>query len=221
MFSKKFIFISGVLSFVAIMMPELAVMGLFLFLLPGIVLWFSPTVFIYACLSNVLKKLFSARRLPYPSILSIVVALSIGCAISAYLNIPVYNKINKLLSNDTVLQGKLELPETIAIFSESTSCGYLCQKFLYNGAVKQVLLDNSDFKSSDDAINRTMVSYRIKQGEGCQEDYLVSDKGEDFAIHNVRLRISSGECLVKLEAKLIDADMIPLCQGSCHRPLHT
>lgn len=213
MFSKKFLLIWGAMALLVMAAPEFAMLGMFFFILPGIILSLAPSVFIYAFVSEIFYQIYYRLGVIFPKIFAVVTAVGLGCSLSFLFNYPVLNKIAEIQKNDVfILEEKIELPQVFAMFTdgkeENISCSRLCQALLYNGAVKKILVGVNPEKENDFGEGRRMAAFFIEKKEACETENLTGEKGEDFAYPSVRLRIEAGECLVRSEAVLSEAGMI-------------
>ncbi len=204
--------ILGGLAAVAIFFPTAIIMGLFLGVAPGIILTLAPTAFVYYALALLLGIVLKFFKVPFPIFVSLISLIALGCLASFTLNIPIYNKVKEYERKDVALEDNFKVPDTIAIYSKQytrhkDACNALCQGLLFNKAAQKVLVitDPSVIQSSS---NQQVTSYEIKQGSNCTNEYVISKRWGKIAGANVESRIAAGECLVKAQTKISDAEAI-------------
>jgi hypothetical protein len=206
------LFILGGLATVAILFPLAIIWGLFLGVVPGIILALAPTAFTYYALALLLGTVLKFCKIPFPTTVSLALLITIGCYASYTLNIPIIDKIKEYESKDVILEEKFKIPNTIAIYSKQyirhkDACNTLCQGLLYNKAAQKVLVvtDPSVVQGSS---NQSVTAYEIQQGNNCTNAYVISKRWGKIASANVESRIAAGECLVKTQTKISEADVI-------------
>lgn len=204
--------ILGILAVVAIVFPPAIILGLFLGIAPGIILTIAPSAFTYYALTLVLGIVLKFCKTPFPTTVSLVLLIALGCLASFTLNIPIYNKVKEYESKDVALEDQFKIPDTIAIYSKQyrrhkDACNALCQGLLYNKVAHKVLVI-TDPSVVDSISNQQVTSYEIQLGKNCTNGYIISKRWGKIARANVESRLAAGECLVKTQTKILEADVI-------------
>lgn len=208
----------GLLALVSIVFPIAIIFGFFLFL-PGVLLLVAPTVFFYSIFAFVLGKHFEKSNIEGPFLKSFAVCFVIGFSISFILNLPLFGEYLKVKNLQVVPSEHIILPDTIALFqkgdfyrfdpyssaSEDPLCGDLCQRLLFNGAIKSVIVARGYPSQSRNEIYK---SYSIEQGKNCELLGYVSNRMDDFSISAVKARMHNGECLKKKSTPISSTDLV-------------
>lgn len=204
--------ILGVLAAIAMLFPAAIIMGLFLGIVPGIILTLAPTAFVYYASALALGLALKFFRFPFPTFISLIFLIGLGCLASFLLNKPIVQQVRNFEKLDVALKSKFDLPSTMAIYSKQyeqhgDACNAICQGLLYNRVSQKILVitDPSVVKNNS---SPPIVSYEIEQGQNCTNEYVISKRWGKLAGANVESRIAAGECLVKKETKLSEADAI-------------
>ena len=212
---RKYLIITGILATIAVLIPGIVVIGFIFFVIPGIILLISPTIFIYPLIIHSMKSFISSL------IQRILITVLLGCLVALLLNIPVWQKVSKLTSNDISSPKPIKLSGTIAIFElynfdkndqyGNLLCNRLCQRLLYSGTAKKVLV-GYDYPGSvsessiypDDIKNYTMVGFTIEKKDKCPAPAIPTNTGETDIIK----KITAGECLIVFKEDIVNADFI-------------
>jgi hypothetical protein len=224
-----FFIVTGALTMVTLLVPDLVIMGLMLLIVPGLILLAAPPLFMYGLIGLAAWKLPGIHR-------SIRLASAIAAigAVAGFLphmlNQPVTDRVTELKASDKALVAPIAAARRLALLrprttahrdiETETDCGELCQRLLFNGALDEVLLGTAlDFVSEPMPVQRVM-RYRVERRDSCpavkvpnagawQEEKnawgvafstIVSDR--------VKARIADGECLIAEQATLADADAV-------------
>lgn len=217
--SKKFLFFWGLLTALVWVMPDAAIMGLYLYIAPGVLLIIAPSVFVYGTLAKIFSVLLPIKGKGFRFLAAAMIFILIGSGLSLALNIPIWMKMRDLHAQDIPLASKVQLPDVLAIYDSRPTpvyqeqgdliCSQLCQKLLYNGAVKKVIMLSGSSKNLfQKERDKTFASYTIEKGTHCPIEGIVKKRGEGEVYKNVAMRLAAGECLVKTPARLTDAQMI-------------
>jgi hypothetical protein len=212
---RSFLLITGILASIGMFFPSLVLLGYFLLIIPGVILTCAPSVFAYGVAVSAIEKVFKLVRVPFPFLVSVVAALGAGSLIAIILNLPMWQKIDEIKNNDIPLQHEIVFPQTIAIFvdefkghfqeADEILCNSLCQYLLYNKAAEKVIIG---FDYNQTQKNDVFTSYSIEPGKNCKQIGYISNQKEDLAIKNVQMRMAFGECLLKSETPLSEAQLI-------------
>ena len=75
---KTALIVSGILAFIAMAAPSLVVLGLFMLIIPGLILSLAPTVFVYLLVIAVIRMVLPIPPGPVGWVASVVLAAAIG-----------------------------------------------------------------------------------------------------------------------------------------------
>ena len=221
-----YLILTGILAAVSMASPDLIVIGYFLFFLPGFLMAYSPTLFVYPLIATVWSKLLEAYTKHH---VIVAVSLLLACAFAIpYIENFVQRKdIEKMVSSDVSGETIKELPDIIALLEtparngmqeKSSLCGGLCQRLLYNGAVKRVLVGKPVDLDRGVVPKIELTAYFIEKREDCPAADIPEASSDLYIIGRVRrpespedavrLRISAGECLLREKMPLSSTGMI-------------
>jgi len=208
-FLTTVLIVTGMITAAVFAMPDLVAIGLFLLILPGVLLGITPTVFLYLMAFSLPWFLLSQR--------SIVIGALGGLAAIAWVGfwLPILNgRTSQWLSDaqakEAATSTRIAAARVVALQSVSGSaqdgCSDLCQTLLYNGSVERVVL----LPGKNNGANGQSISFRVEQKSSCRDadpklqsrgwgNTWLKDSGQSKIAQTVRLRIADGECLVKEE----------------------
>lgn len=220
--------VTGALALLALSFPPAVfVAGLFL-IVPGLILWAASPVFMYSVLGYVSWHATEGMRPParFAIVLAAVAVVAVGPV--WYFNLPI-NQLRAEMTADDLLNGPIPPlnDKTLAILTPSrgryggqprrdTDCDSICQRLLYNGAVRRVIRGAfaAGVPVSEPAVVR---AYRIEQRESCPSATLPDDTDswpgdpQDYADRErdrIGARIAAGQCLISESATLAEADYL-------------
>ncbi len=216
---RSWLVVWGIFATISLLFPASIILGLFLAMVPGIVLFIAPSVFVYLLLVSILEPVLKKADYKRPRLMAFVFCLLIGSTAAALLNIPIWKKYIDVKNSQISLVDKVSLPKTFAIFQGGSFyrfdaygheevdplCNELCQKLLYNGAVQKVIVGRGYPPTER---NYDLVSYSIERKDHCKKLGYVANEMDDFALKEVSARMAMGECLVKTSSSLSEADVI-------------
>lgn len=202
--NTKYFWIVGILALIAFI-PDAITLGFFAFLLPGFILCAAPTLFLYSVWIRIFFNDLKSLPGDWGWVAAVCAVVGIFTLVSVIFNYPTYKTINTLKEGDRFISAPVQLPDTIAILFSSrrdltqsaSACSELCQKLLYNGAVKRVMMDS--LAPMDKAtLGKTTRFYYISQQEPCLPASVLETSGFRPA----------GGCLLEGSAPLSEAEMI-------------
>ncbi len=220
-----YFWITGILAFIALI-PSAVTYGLFFFIVPGFILMIAPTLFLYSLGIKIFLNAYSSMSPEWRWLRAVCSLAGVLVAISLILNLPTFLTIHSLRTEDKFITAPVHLPDTIALFFDvkdnvglriPLSCAELCQRLLYNGAVKRVMVD---YLTTIDkaALTKTVRFYYISRQESCPpapvpetSGFWPGDKNyNQYSFKNdaVKMRVAAGECLLEGSASLSEAKMI-------------
>jgi hypothetical protein len=228
---------TGLAAAIVMAFPGTAVLGLFLGILPGLILGLTPALFIYLLIWGALRRLVlklgtvdgsnpESRTLRHAaSLVPIAILMILAFAIPGMINAPHEREMAHLQATDVQASGVIKFPAIVAVelpnFShigrrgEGPFCEALCLRLLYNGVVSRVI---AAARHPDGATD--LASYRIERREQCEKpglprtlivwpkQHLEMGTGPKRVEARVQARIAAGECLVREAGRIEDADMV-------------
>jgi hypothetical protein len=175
---------------VALAFPTLIVIGLFAFLIPGLVLAFSPTAFCYLSLFSL--GWYSTKRFG-PSagtVAGLAIVGSIAIIPAKLSNIQAAKAIAQAQSTSLQPASPISAPEHVTVLqpsysrrykninSNETDCDDLCLALLYGGTTKSVTMGTSQW--SDNYAHRRgqlpPVTYTISREKGCRSEPVIEPR---------------------------------------------
>ena len=167
----------GVAAALVMAFPGLAIIGLFLGILPGVALSFAPTLFLYtfawwliqALLRWVWRATAGADMNAWPvriatGLVSAIVVGTPAFAIPRSINAPLADTMAALRADDREHAGPISLPPVVAVMMpnafnsrERLFCEEVCQRLLYNRAVSRVILVDSPLPGRSSRTSRPLT----------------------------------------------------------------
>jgi len=218
--------ILGITSFIIFVIPNIFYLGIALLVVPGLIIWATPPVFMY----GLLAMLVWAGLRPLPKSVRLV---SAALAVIALANIPptLVNDATERdeqawISSDVSPNSPIVQGDTIALLQppsreerdhpgSSTDCDELCQRLLFNGAFKRVLMANSAKGAELKLPESDLVAYHLEQRKRCPATRIPTNNarwsiwdGSLVSSQNARDRVAFGECLIEEHASIKDADLV-------------
>jgi hypothetical protein len=225
---------TGLAALIVMAFPVTAVFGLFLGILPGLVLGWTPSLFIYLLAWGALRWLvlklgtvagLNSSLRQTPNLVPVAILMVLAFAIPGMINAPHEREMAQLQANDVESSAVIKLPATVAIELPSSShmgrrgegpfCEALCLRLLYNGVVSRVI---AVARHPDGAMD--LASYRIERREQCPKadlprslivwprQHLEMGTGPKRVEGRVEARAAAGECLVREAGRIADAGMV-------------
>jgi hypothetical protein len=230
-----FLACTGIAAVIALLFPGAVALGFILGILPGIFLGSAPSLLIYlvawwAVRWIVLRVQALAGfnpAAPLSTRLANLVALVIvaipAIAIPLVINAPFQQQIAMLQATDVQPNGPIKLPAIVAVElpksygDKAPYCEAICLRLLYNGVVSRVIAA----EILRDGKVEPATSYRIERRDECPKPEFSprsivwpgewrSERGKRTIgmEDRVRARIAAGECLVREEGHLEDAEVV-------------
>ena len=218
---------TGVLAVLAITVPGLVLAGLFLGIVPGIMLAAAPTLFLYSVPWWAVRELLlrgsalvvrpesdtgkTALRRAVGGFAIVILAIP-AILVPRTLNARIERAAEALRAEDREITGPLALPPVVAVVinerdSKTLECDTICQRLLYNGAVSRIV-------EADTIPPTTVEAFWIERRIGRCPDapFPVLDirwpndwqKGK-YPEQRVQDRIAAGECLIKGNGNIEEA----------------
>jgi len=219
-----YIGVLGFASLIAIAWPSAVLIGLFVGLVPGILLWLAPSLFMYSLLWWITRAL--VRQIPMfvqagppgfiiSGFIAALVAIP-AIIIPHHFNIRAQEVAQLLRATDVESDQPIVLPDsTISLVIDGNFnwqrqrpyCETLCARLLFDSNVARVI--------AMDPVHGNPVSYWIERRESCPDhpnlnlsvrwSTDVPLARADMLEDRVRIRIDHGECLVEGDGRLEEA----------------
>jgi hypothetical protein len=207
--------ISGILSLLALLFPALIVFGLFLLVLPGLMLAFAPDFFIITTALLVANVLFGRLRgkprlvayslfLGSFVVLDIVIPWSLNRSLDQYREDLPHDEVGDARVNTIALLFARRRPDEGS--SITAECHNLCKRLLTDHAVQAVLigLPPEAGNQTQPDLQLAVTSYHIEQRPAC----LASQSTEQVAAARIVEQVSDGGCLIAEPGTLAASDLI-------------
>lgn len=199
----------GVLTALVFVQPGFIVMGFFLFGLPGFLLNYAPSVFLYSILVTVLA--YTMRPLGKASLgMAFVPVIAAGYYIPFSVNQATFDKAVSLQEDDVDVESPIEITGTIGLVrvarhARRQDCESLCLRLLYDGRAQRVMVGTYRSRDGFEFTDSTVTAYSIEKRDFCPS--------RPVNMKSVAQRMASGECLVDEDANLEDADVLYLSEA--------
>lgn len=218
----RYFVVMGVLAFLSLAFPTLVIIGAMAFVLPGLFLGLAPTLFLYplavVCVSRLLE---GTPRLLRWALAAIIIAVP-TFGVPLYLNRPVERAFADLTAQDRTADAVktpdvvalLESPQEARVDRSDSLCSSLCQRLLFNGAVKRVIVAKPSAQRIDDI--KAQTAFAIERRETCPPAPIAPSgawpgDGRDYRDtleDSIKARVVAGECLVRVAGDISDAGML-------------
>ena len=219
--------ITGGLAFLALSFPPIVFVAALFLIVPGLILWVAAPVFLYSVLGYLTWHLTDGmqRGLRLAIVLGTLATFAVVPA--WLLNLPISDERAALIAHDVIAPLPPLRDKTLAIFTPSrshyggrppadTDCDAICQRLLYNGAVKRIIRGAyaARLPTTEPAVVR---AYRIERRDTCPAATLPDETDQwpgdphdyaDRARDRVAARIAAGECLISEAANIGEADYV-------------
>ena len=169
---KKTLWVSGILAAIAVFIPGSVVLGLFLFIVPGLILAAAPTIFLYtsafALLRNVLCRRLPARRRIAIDAAAAGLTVTAGFALAAPAALDGQRAVAAATKNDVSpprpvsIEGDVRLDRygdgwSSGGRSKKDACDALCAALLDTPGVRSVTIGGTD----SSGVLVSPVTYRL------------------------------------------------------------
>ena len=228
----RIIYILAVLALLPGVIFYVMILTVIVLWMPALALGYSPMIFLCSTSVRIAFNLLQRRiaSIPLNGAISACLVLAVLTAISVAANQKNYQTIEAVQAGDKKVASPVTLPDTMALFTyewngfrelraKDVTCEELCQRLLYNGAVKRVMVGDIPPVDSKDMDSPVKFFYIARQ-ESCPKapvrefgSFWEGDPASKarFDVRNptpVKLRIAAGECLLSGTAPLREAGMI-------------
>ena len=206
------------------------IIGLYLFLIPGIILLCSSTLLLYSAIIVAIRL-----ALPKESSKLFSIIITLGCISTFAFGIPAissgnFNSIAGQYQNNDREAANSNPPTRIAVGYKSKyedkyiyalECGILCATVLMTGEAKEVtVFDQNDAKNIADPAHPSGVRFRLEHRSSCPYDKVLTGSWRHFLsfgypsesdrIKIILSRIANGECLIGEVVDKAETDTIVL-----------
>jgi hypothetical protein len=198
--------VTGVITAVVFAVPDLVTVGLFLLILPGLILAFTPTVFLYLAVFAIPWFLLNRRGVAIGVLGGLAAVAGVGVGLPVMWNGYTDQRLQEAMAKEEPPSAEIGSANIVALQPGrsvlKTGCGDLCQSLLYDSGVQRVVLFPAQ--------KTGYVSFHIQNENNCPDaspqllttdfrsQWLTSEERQRIA-RSTRLRIAGGECLVRDE----------------------
>jgi hypothetical protein len=221
--------VSAILTGVALV-PGAIVLGLFVVVVPGLVLIAAPYLFAASLASLIAVTLFghlgfAARMCAYAGFALLL--LGLATAASWQINRPLMREWETLSAGDHPWNGTKDGIGAIALLQNRAAadggnpalCFSLCQRLLYTGTAESVLQGASPADTDSSSIDpaQPVIRYRVEKRGSCPPVTLPDGeiRQSELNIFNnrqllddVKIRIAEGNCLIAETVTLAQSDLV-------------
>ncbi len=222
---KTFYVITGILGLLSIFVPDLITMGLYLFVVPGVLLAVSPSLFVLTFILRTLRALLKRFSVPFPLIASIGLIVALCYAVALAYNAPTQKMVEELTAHDVITQRPIPVSGTVALlglhyFNNRNNkwqylCNDMCMKLLYNGAAKKILIGPADDIDNRKPRDTKLQSFFIEKRDVCPTPLLDWSNSNDTT-QALMERIMHGECLITSDGDISEANIV-ISDKTVHR----
>jgi len=192
--------VTGAVTLLVFEFPDIITIGLLAFILPGLILGLTPSIFFYLCLFS--AGWFSTTRFPVwvRALAGVTAMFFVGVTVPHMLNATTARWLTEARARDLAPNSPVSRISSLAITPDHghSGCGDVCQTLLFNGSVQNIL----EAGRADRSGNRIHYSFAIEPRATCPDakkmlegENWLRDRWKQVA-KNSRLRIASGECLI-------------------------
>ncbi len=136
--------VTGVITAAVFAMPDLVTIGLFLLILPGVLLAITPTIFLYLMAFSLPWFLLSQRGLATGALSGLATVAWIGVGLPLMLNGRTSQWLSDAQAKEAAPSTRIATARIVGLQPQSGStkdgCSDLCQTLLYNSSVERVVL---------------------------------------------------------------------------------
>lgn len=198
--------ITGAVTAAVFAMPDLITVGFFLLILPGLILVITPTIFLYLTVFAIAWFSLHQRETALRIITGLTAIAAVGIGLPQLCNSHTAELLQEAQAKEKPAAAPIAKATIVALQSDPTvtrsGCGDLCQSLLYDSGIQRVVLLP--------APKTGPVSFTIQNEKDCPADnpkllateywsQWLTDKERAQIAKTTRLRIATGECLVKDE----------------------
>ena len=234
-FLLGYFLVTGSLALVTLAFPHFVTYGLFLGILPGLLLFAAPPLFMYGAVTYLAWRASRPWGMSAAVVVTGVIVLAFAVVPPFILNWPTDSLVRQITAGDHGLAVPPPHIRRLALLrpkfgfarneeETESNCGELCQRLLFNGAVDEMLLGPAvDFTAAPDP-GTQLVRYRLERRASCPSVVVpqaLAWPAEDQPVgpllvvsrflvvsDRIKARIAQGECLIEDRAVLKDADIV-------------
>jgi hypothetical protein len=165
---RTVLWVSGLLTLIAVAVPQTVFFGLLLLIIPGLILWFAPTVFLYTATFAIVRRRLPVTRLRAHNLIAAVITLGLGVAVTLPMALPGRLAFHLATKGDVGPHDRVVIAGDVLVNSDRTPtegrdlnwrvpCYALCAALLDTPGVTSVTLAGTDDRG--DAVKP--ISYRL------------------------------------------------------------
>lgn len=189
--------------------PALIALGYAALILPGLILGSIPFVFCYSLAITILLLILRpAGRLRW--VIAPLLVASAALYMPHRFNQATYSKVEAMTQDDTDVTEPIEFGDSIALITaplpayrtpdQANRCDRLCQRLLYNGAAKRVMVGYYRELDPETLPATPITAYYIEKRNACPSGLKTT--------YAVSRRIAAGECLMSEETTIGKAESL-------------
>ena len=162
------LWVSGFLTLIAVGIPQSVTLGLWLLVVPGVILALAPTVFLYTATFAIVRRLLPITHSVAPNLVAAFITLGLGVLVALPMTLAGRWAFNRAATGDVAPRNRVVIGGDVLLNNNytptgdiagkiSVPCDALCAALLDTPGVRTVTIAGTDF--SDNPVKPT--SYRL------------------------------------------------------------
>ena len=152
---RTVLWVSGLLTLIAVAIPQLVFFGFLLLIIPGLILLIAPTVFLYTATFAIVRRRLPVTRPRAKNLIAAVITLGLGVAVTLPMSLPVRQAFHQATKGNVRPHDRVVLRGDVLLDSDRTPtegrdfdwrvpCHALCAALLDTPGVTSVTLAGTD-----------------------------------------------------------------------------
>jgi hypothetical protein len=184
------LWVSGLLTLLAVLMPQSVLYGLLLLIVPGLILWCAPTVFFYTATFAIVRRVTPVTYPRAHNLIAAAITLGLGVLTTLPMALPGWLAYRLATPADVVPQDRVAIRGDVLVSTDLTPtegkdlnwrvpCHALCAVLLETPGVTSVTLTGTDKRG--DAVKP--ISYRLVPKGDAGPNGVAPTKPEQILLH--------------------------------------
>jgi len=159
---RKVLWVSGVLTAIDVAIPQLWGVGLFLLILPGVILALAPTVFIYTATFAIVRRYLPITHAVALNLSAAFTTLGLGVLVMLPMAVAGSIAFNRAVTGDVAPQDRVVISGDVLLNNNEAPDEYIADKREFVcGALCAALLDTPGVRTVTIAHRNVSTSYRL------------------------------------------------------------
>jgi hypothetical protein len=197
---RTVLWVSGLLALIAVEIPALVGIGVFLLVLPGLILGLAPTVFLYTATFAIVRRLLPITHVVALNLIAAFITLGLGVLATLPMALAGQWAFNRAATGDVVPHDRVVIRGNVLLNNDQTPieriaegrrvpCDALCAALLDTPGVSTVTIAGADFRGSV----VKPISYRlVPKGEARSNNAMAPTSPEQILRYLPEKSVSSG-----------------------------